>query len=488
MTAKTTNERIIFGLKVKQLRMEQGLSFAELSKASSISLSYLNEIEKGKKFPKKDKVKSLAAALGTTYEDLTNNELGRNLAPVSQLLRSNFLNELPLELFGIELSKVAEIIAQAPIQVSAFISTLLELSRSYALREESFYFAALRSYLELNANYFPDLEEAVETFAQKHNLPSVRPLPPRVLQQLLEKEYGYTVEAGLEQHEDLASLRSIYQPEQQRLLINGALTPVQRGFQFGKELAFNYLNLKERANTSSILRSRVFQEVLNHSKATYFSDALHIPLQPFVTAVKDFFALPKWDGEAFLEVMRRFNATPEMYYHRLTNVLPQFFDIKELFFLRFLHDPTQDKFTIDKELHLERRHHPHENGLFEHYCRRWVSTNIFDDMPDGSGVGLAVDAQVSQYYGTEDSYLCITLARTNYPTAGRNVSVTLGFLVTEELKKTISWANDPAIGARVVNTTCERCAITDCQVRAAEPVIVEKRERIRRMRAALSEL
>ena len=488
MRVKTANERIIFGLKVKQLRMGRGLSFAELSKSSKMSLSYLNEIEKGKKFPKADKVANLAAALDTTVDELTNGDLGRNLAPVTQLLQSNFLNELPLELFGIELSKVAEIIAGAPVQVGAFISTLLELSRSYALREESFYFAALRSYLELNENYFPELEEAVVTFARGHNLPTIRPLPPRSLRRLLEKEYRYHVQDGLEAYDDLSMLRSVYQPEKNRLLLNAALSPVQRGFQFGKELAFNYLKLTERANTSSILRSRKFVEVLNHSKATYFSVALHIPLEPFKAAVREFFALPKWDAVAFRRVMQRFNATPEMFYHRLTNVLPRFFGVKELFFLRLLHDPAGDQFTIDKELHLERRHHPHENGLFEHYCRRWVSTSILGDTGKADAPAFQVAAQLSHYYETTDTYLCLTIARKDYPRPGRNVSVTLGFLLTDSLRQTIRWAEDPAIDQREVNTTCERCSIADCAERAAPPVIIDKRIRLRRVKHALREL
>lgn len=487
MRTKTANERIIFGLKVKQLRQERGLSFAELSKTAGISLSYINEIEKGKKFPKADKVRGLAKALGTTAEELTNGELGRNLAPVTQLLRSNFLNELPLELFGIELSKVAEIIAQAPTRVGAFISTLLELSRSYALREENFYFAALRSYLELNENYFPDLEEAVVTFTERYGLPSLRPVPPRTLAGLLETTFGYTiVDNGLEEHPDLRLFRAVFQPDSRTLLLNGNLIPVQRGFQFGKELAFNYLRLKERANTSSLLRSRVFEEVLNHSKATYFSVALHIPLAPFRAGVEALFARPTWDAGAFLGLMQRFNATPEMFYHRLTNVVPQFFALREIFFLRFLHEPDSDDYTIDKELHLHRRHHPHENGLFEHYCRRWVSISSLEDM-DGAN-DLRIDVQRSRYFGTEDEYLCLTLARTGYPAPGKNVSITLGFLVNDRLRQTIAWADDPAITDRVVNTTCERCPIENCKVRAAEPVIVRKRERLRRVKAALREL
>ncbi len=490
MQAKTPNERIIFGLKVKQLRQEQGLSFSDLSKMSGMSLSYLNEIEKGKKFPKLDKVKNLAKALGTTVEELTNGELGRNLAPVTQLLQSNFLNELPLELFGIELSKVAEIVAQAPMRVGAFISTLLELSRSYALREENFYFAALRSYLELHDNYFPELEKSVDNFVQKHNLGDLRPVPPRVLGSLLETQYDYTIVTdGLDAHPDLKMLRAVFLPEQKKLLLNGDLTLVQRGFQFGKELAFNHLRLTQRANTSSLLRSRVFEEVLNHSKATYFSVALHIPLQPFTEKIREFFALPAWDGKAFLGLMQRFNATPEMFFHRLTNVLPQFFGLREIFFLRFLHEPKTDEFTIDKELHLNRRHHPHENGLFEHYCRRWVSLSLLQEILAEEDKGtIRIDVQRSHYYATEDEYLCITLARMGYPRPEKNVSVTLGFLLNDQLRKTIAWHADPAIPQRQVNTTCERCPIEDCTERAAPPVIVQKRARYQRIKSALQSL
>ncbi|NJK84540.1 MAG: hypothetical protein HC912_12865 [Saprospiraceae bacterium] len=81
------------------------------------------------------------------------------------------MNDLPLELFQIELNKVIEIIANAPAQVSAFISALIELSKNYAVQQESFYFAALRSYLELHSNYFEDLEQQVDQFLTTYNLP-----------------------------------------------------------------------------------------------------------------------------------------------------------------------------------------------------------------------------------------------------------------------------------------------------------------------------
>lgn len=130
MSTKAQNERILFGLKVKQLRQQLNLSFADLSEKAGMSVSYLNEIEKGKKYPKGEKIQTLAKALNVSPANLTSFEVDEGLAPVHDLLQSNFLNELPLERFGIDLAKVVEIIAGAPSRVGAFISTLLELSRN----------------------------------------------------------------------------------------------------------------------------------------------------------------------------------------------------------------------------------------------------------------------------------------------------------------------------------------------------------------------
>lgn len=493
MQLKSPHERILFGLKIKQLRQARGLNFAELAQQTGMSISYLNEIEKGKKFPRAEKMEALAAALRIDLAELTSQEMDGNLAPVEELLQSRFLNELPLDLFGIELNKVVEIIAGAPIRVGAFISALLELSRNYAVRQDNFYFSALRAYLELHHNYFQDIEDAVERFVEEYRLPAQRPLSPERLKRLLEEHYGYTVlEDGLEEYPELRELRSVFLPTDRRLLLNGSLTPMQRAFQFGKELAFQYLQLPERALTSSIVRGVTFEQVLNHSRATYFSVALHLPLQAFVADMRRFFANERWDGEAFLSIMRHYAATPEMFYHRLTNVLPHVFNMPKLFFLRFLHDPLADEFTIDKELHLNRRHHPHGNGLFEHYCRRWVSITLLQDLYElqrkGVFMSTVVRAQRSRYIGTEDEYLCLTLARPAYPTPNQNVSVTLGLLINEDVRRQVRFLDDPAIQFREVNNTCERCPLPDCLERAAPPTVVESREKARAIKQRLREL
>jgi predicted transcriptional regulator len=397
------------------------------------------------------------------------------------LLRSNFLNELPLDLFGIELSKVAELIAGAPSKVGAFISTLLELSRSYALREENFFFAALRAYLELHHNYFPKIEEAVDEFCARYDIPTERPLRPELLGRLLEDHYDYEIFPGeLDTYPELAQLRSVFLPESRRLLLNSKLSAMQRSFQYGKELGFQNLNLQERAYTGSILRGKRFEEVLNHAFATYFSVALHLPLQQFIADMKTFFTAEQWSGEAFLQIMQRYDASPEMFYHRLTNVIPRYFDMPKLFFLRFVHDPSRAFFEVDRELHLSKRHHPHGNAILEHYCRRWVSLSLLQDLADmqaeGKYVNTIVRAQRSHYYGTDDEYLILTLARPAYPAPNRNVSVSLGLLINDDVRKQINWLDDPAIQLREVNQTCERCAITDCTERASPPTIIEKKQ------------
>ncbi|MFN5789094.1 MAG: helix-turn-helix domain-containing protein [Bacteroidota bacterium] len=266
MNNKHIPNRILFGLKVKQLRQALGYSFLELSNQTGLSVSYLNEIEKGKKFPKTDKLQSLASALGQSPERLVTFNTEDGLDTIIELLDSNFLNELPLDLFGIDLSKVVEIIAQAPTRVGALISTLLELSRNYAVRQENFYFAALRSFLEMHQNYFEEIESAAEQFITAFDIPNKRPISDKLLADILSESFDYNIDyKGLDKYENLNHLYYLFLPKSKQLLLKGSLNGMQRSFSFGKELAFNFLQLKERAYTSSISQGKFFEEVLNHS-------------------------------------------------------------------------------------------------------------------------------------------------------------------------------------------------------------------------------
>jgi transcriptional regulator with XRE-family HTH domain len=493
MATKSQNERIIFGLKVKQFRQEKGMSFSELSKLAGMSVSYLNEIEKGKKYPKPDKVDVLAEVLGISSEELTSLKLSNKLAPVSDLLNSNFLNELPLDLFEIDLAKVVEIIASSPVRVGAFISTLVELGRNYALGEQNFYFGVLRSYLELHNNYFEDIENQVTKFVRKYKIPSTGKVPVELLKRILIKNFGYNIsEDELTNYEALTRLRSVYIPKKKKLLLNPKLNETQKAFQLGKELAFNYLDIQERANTGSLIKVNTFEEVLSHFKANYFAAAILINRESFKEDLEKFFESTRWDGEMITNLMRKYQASPETLMQRMTNLLPQDFGMEKLFLLRFIHDQKKQTFHIDKELHLEGKHQPQSNGLNEHYCGRWLSISLLKDLQDmqrkGQYVGTIVSAQISRFYKTNHEYFCITFARPAYPKPDESASITLGILIDDKLRERIKFLNDPAITSKEVNNTCERCPIGDCEDRRAEPKIVWAKKKRKELQEALDEL
>ncbi len=493
MNQKSPNERILFGLKIKQLRRERQLNFADFARETGISVSYLNEIEKGKKFPKEDKLNAMAMALGVTPSELASPVFGKNLAPVAELLNSNFLQELPLDLFDIDLSKVVEIIAGAPVKVGAFISTLVDLSRNYALAEEHFYFGALRSYLELHSNYFEDIEQSVDLFITRHKLPTEGQVPIEALTQLLREQFGYTiVESGLGIYPELSDVRSVFVPRSKKLLLNERLTDLQRAFQFAKELGFNHLALKERANTASLQRPNSFDEVLNHYKAGYFAAALLIGRVAFVKDLEAFFQQARWDGEFFLRLLSKYQASPEMLMHRAASLLPAFFGLDKLFLLRHSHDTGTGQFKLFRELHLDRRHESQSNALNEHYCRRQLPVSLLEDLSQmqhsGKFAGVLVSAQRSVFFETGEEFLVFTLARPSYPSPQRNVSVTLGMLVNDALRQKVGFLEDPALLRREVHTTCERCPLENCAERAAPPSVVLAKNQRRRMQKILKEI
>lgn len=491
--ATTQHQRIIFGLKVRQFRQERGWNFEEMSRRSGISVSYLNEIEKGKKYPQPENQRRLAQVLGVSPEFLASPELTKQFAPLGELLKSNFLNELPLDLFGIELQQIVEIIARAPDRVNAFISALLEIARNYSLRDENFFFAALRAYQELRNNYFEEIELAADAFVRENDIPENGGVPSSMLMQMLTEQFAYHIdERGLEKYPELHSLRSVFNPHKRRLLLNSRLNERQRAFQLAKELGFNVLSLAERPLASNFLRVNSFEETLNNYKAAYFAVAILVNRHAFVQDIAAFFSKTTWDEQALSAMMAKYQASPEVLFQRF-NVLTNDFRLEKVFFMRLIHDLDRDGFDIDKELHLNRRHQPHASGLNEHYCRRWLSVSLLRNLQHQQNQGVArppllAGVQRAAFADTNEEYLCIAVAKPGFPTVGRNVSVTLGVLLDEHARETIRFWNDPAIQKATVNVTCERCSVAGCTERAAPPTIVQKREERKHMQELLKKL
>ncbi len=493
MKERHLDHKIIFGLKVRQLRLEQQLSFADLSKRTGLSISYLNEIEKGKKFPKPDKIQILSDHLGTSISELTSKELRRNLAPIGELLNSNFLNELPLELFGIELIKVVEIIADAPSRVGAFIAALVGIAKNYALSADNFYFAAMRAYQELYYNYFEDLEESVTAFLAEFKLDDNKILSPNLLHDILDDHFHYDiVKDGLAKFPELAHMRSVWVPSSKKLLLQKDLSESQKAFQYGKEIGFNYLQIKDHNKTATLLNPNSFDIVLNNYRASYFSVALLVNKNSLQQKLSTFFSYKEWNGAALLKIIESYQVSAEIFFQR-GNILPKYFGLDQLFFFRMVHDPVQDILVMDKELHLDHQHYPHANNLNENYCKRWVSNWLLDDLLElqqkQKKTGNIIAIQRSKYEQSDDEYLCISVARKGHQTMpGKNVSVTIGIKVDDSMRKVVRFADDPLIPRKVVNITCQRCAIVDCKERVAPPTWIEEKNKRKQIRKILQQL
>ncbi len=495
MQIREENIRLIFGLKIKQLRIEKNMSLAELSQRTGISLSYINEIEKGKKYPKGDKIVALANALEVEYDWLVSLQLNKTLAPIAELLQSNILSELPLEMFDIDLADLLELLSKAPTKLSAFISTLLEISRHYGMSVEQFFFAVLRSYQEMYQNYFEDIEQHAERFTQQHNLQNTSLLTAERMAELLVSSFNYTLkEDGLSEDPELASLRSVLATQEGKpvLLLNKYLGPKQKAFTLAREIGYQFMQIKERPLTFSWVEVDSFEQVLNNFKASYFASALLIPKQLLLKDLEDFFNMPHWDSNRLVDIMERYQATPEMFMHRLTNLLPRFFGMDELFFLRFNHTVDEPSFYLTKEMHLSGLHNPHANTQNEHYCRRWISLTVLQELDivqkQNTYTRPVCGAQISNYIGSENRYLVIAMARPMAPTPNLNSSVSIGLLLNDEIQKKIRFLQDPNLLQRAVNETCERCSALDCQERAAPPIILKKQEKIKIMKQNLAQL
>jgi len=489
----TENIRLVFGLKIKQLRLDKGLSLSDLARLSGMSISYINEIEKGKKYPKADKILALARAMEVEYDELVSLKLSKKLEPISELLDSNILTELPLELFGIDPSTLLELLSGAPTKISAFVGTLIEIARNYNMTVEQFYFSALRTYQEMHDNYFEDIEQEAEKFFKDFNIPESRLADEGYLLDMLKREYRYEIETiSLKTYPELAGVRSLTVPKGNsiKLLLNENLNVHQRVFVLGREIGYQYLKLKNRLYSTALVEADSFEQLLNNYKASYFASAIIIKRDLLVNKLKHFFAQEKWKPEMLLEMISFFRTTPETFCYRISNVLPKYFDINQMFFYRFTNFPGENRFDLTKEMHLSKKHNPNMVKE-EHYCRRWLALTILNELgyhqPENQGQILC-KAQISNYVHSKNEYMIISFAKSAGIGTNQNMSVSMGIPLTLQTRKQIRFSRDLDIARRQVNETCERCELYNCSERMAAPVVIQKKLKAETIRTTITQI
>lgn len=475
--AKLTEDqiRLTFGLKLRQAREKKNLSLLGLSKLTGLSKSYLNEIEKGKKYPKTDKIVLLSESLGLSYEEMVSLKLTGPMTPLVNIIQSGILKEIPLELFGINPNNLIDLIANAPEKVTAFIGTFFEIARNYNITKEDFYLWALRGYQESRENYFDSIESEVQSFDQRYQLNLNQKISAKDLEEILVHEFGYQLDySTLKENDYPEAIRSVFIPKQKKLLIANNTSETQRVFILAKELGYTHLKIKERPLTFTWIKFSQFEEVLNNFRASYFAGALILPKQTLSNDLTVFFKRKKWDSSVFLSTLLKYTDSAETFFQRLTNLLPKELGIKNLYFLRFeMKANSLPKLT--KELHLSRNHQPHALQKNEHYCSRWVCTDILLS-PSNYNVkdDIRVGIQISTYDNTGESYLTITASNIDPFKSNKVRSVCIGIELNTKQKKKIAFFEDKKIPQKKVGITCERCGIKDCAERKAPASISDR--------------
>jgi len=480
--------RLILGLKIHLLRQQQGLTLQQLAEKTKTTVSYLHDIEKGKKYPSAEKMVAFSQALGIGYDDLVALHGIKKLQPIVELLESEFFTAFPLDMFGLKTDRVIDLMAEAPDKISAFVSTILKIARNYHVTSENLYAVALRSYQDLHDNFFPELEHAADTFRNSNHLDSA-PAGVVFLENLLLQNFGVTIDhTSIGRIPLLRSVRSYFNPDKKVLFINKGMSEAQARFILAREIGFQYLQLHPRPYETIVRHVASFETLLNNFKASYFASALLMPADLFAKEVQACAAALNWHPEAWIGLCKDFDVTPEMLMQRLTNILPGKFGLKDLFFIRIEGDKSGHNVQMTKELHLNGRQSPSGTERDEHYCRRWISINILKNLHKIPAGAVAVDVQNSAYWQTENVYFCLSMAKRLAGPDQKSVSVTLGLRVNDALNRFLKCTGDPAVPIRTVHTTCERCSIPDCKERAAPDLFVQRQLRDEAASEALKNL
>jgi len=481
------SRRILLGLKLRQLRQERGLSFADLAARTGLSVSYLNEIEKGKKLPRPEKLRDLARGLQCNPAWLAGDDPGPHLAPVAALLDSNFLNELPLDLFGIDPARVLELLASAPTRVNAFVSSLVELAQNHALGTDHFYLSAMRAYQELHNNYFPQLEAAARSCREELGLEGIAP-DTASLRRVLIDHFGVRLPSeGLAGHPQLDKLRAVYVESRRELLLHPRLSEDQLRFQLAKEIGFQYLQLQPRPSALSAWPVRSFNLVLHNFQAGYFGVALLMEEHGFLARLEQALGSGTFASEQMRDWLEEYRVGPEVLFQRF-NVITAHWGLDNVFFQRLIYRQGDRRYILDKELHLHRTKRQYAGRPDEQYCRRWLSSRLIHTLEQQPSRQTVTGIARARFEPGAEPWLCLGLARSSAFEPGTHVGLMIGVLLNKDALARLPFGLDPHIPETLIGLTCERCPVRSCQERTAPPRILEERQRRRELREALRRL
>ena len=470
----------VFGLKIRQIRDKKKLSLSSLAAMTGLSKSYLNEIERGKKYPKLDKIMLLSNHLDIAYEELVSLKLDKKYGPIGHLIQSQILSKIPFHIFGLKERNIIDLLVNEPLKGSAFVQWVGKMAKNQQINFHDFLMEILRLRREQQHNFFADIEQEVIEFSHLHaiNL-SVYHFSADFLA-LLTQKFGYDIhEDGLVGHDDLKNFDSLTVLPSKKLLLQRQLSEHQRHLIFAQELGYAHLNINERPCTNPALPLDDYTLLSNAFRSTYFASALILPYEKLVNAFRQLFQQETFNALLFDEIVGSFNASPGMFYRRLNQVLPHAFSLKGAFYLHINGGGTDQLFHLEESLFSNDKFLSNALIPNEHLCQRWVAIKVLQDSSKRK-VKHEFDIQISEHPSEGKSYLILSSATKHESKDEMYSSFSMGFLITEQLRQKVRFIEDPKIRRQVVGVTCEQCPIHDCmERRVPATALLQSREKQR---------
>ena len=354
------------GSKIRKERRSRGLSQSELSKKLQISASYLNLLESGRRTITVPLLIKIGNELGISLKDLTIESNKRILSDVMDVLSNEMFDDL-----DITNQDTADFIGSNPNVAKA----LLTLNDSYKSLQEDMQnrleamdinsasidkpsrlpVEIVSDFLQDNKNYFHTIELSSHALREKIGLD----IGPNIgsglkITNYLKKKHDVTVNIVPADQEE-KSVKN-FDSKNKILNLSEMLTYASRNFHLAYQVA--YLDAEDLINKIIEDNNIISEDVvplLKISLLNYFSSAMMMPYESFITSAKKY----KYDIEI---LMHHYACSFEQVTHRLTNLQRPKNEGVPFHFLK-----TDIAGNVSKRFSLSGIHIPRHGGS----CPRW---------------------------------------------------------------------------------------------------------------------
>lgn len=310
--------KLFIGQKIREIRIEAGLTQASFADRLGISTSYFNQIENNQRHVTAAIMLALAEDFGVDITRLSADNSVRLLADLNEVLADPaFKGQQPTD------QEIKIVVQNAPGFIHALMAIhggLKKASEQLAELDSSIVntglsvtptpYEEVRDFFLYKDNYFDELDRAAEELATRLDATSIN--APDQLAAYLNKKHR--VDVILDRLAVSPELIRAFDPATRQLRLNPASPLSTQAFQ----MAFQISQLEHKSTIDAIATGAGFQSqdaarICAAGLANYFAGALVLPYERFVRSARDL----RNDIDALADV---FGASLEQIAHRLSTL------------------------------------------------------------------------------------------------------------------------------------------------------------------------